>query len=45
MLTAFALAGLGGFNAHGAGFLDTVAEYDVVPDLDDGHERPNCPSF
>ena len=31
--TAFALAGLGGFNAHGAGFLDTVAECNVVPDL------------
>ncbi len=31
--TAFALAGLGGFNAHGAGFLDAVSECKVVPDL------------
>ena len=33
MSTAFALAGLGGFNAHGAGFLDTAAENNIVPDL------------
>jgi len=31
--TAFALAGLGGFNAHGAGFLAAAAECGVVPDL------------
>ena len=30
---AFALAGLGGFNAHGAGFLDAARKCDVVPDL------------
>ena len=32
-LTAFALAGLGGFNAHGAGFLAAAAAGNVVPDL------------
>ena len=31
--TAFALAGLGGFNAHGAGFLAAATECGVVPDL------------
>jgi hypothetical protein len=31
--TAFALAGLGGFNAHGAGFLAAAAECGVVPDM------------
>jgi hypothetical protein len=31
--TAFALAGLGGFNAHGAGFLTAASECHVVPDL------------
>ena len=31
--TAFALAGLGGFNAHGAGFLTAATACDVVPDL------------
>ncbi len=31
--TAFALAGLGGFNAHGAGFLDAASKCNVVPDL------------
>jgi len=30
---AFALAGLGGFNAHGAGFLAAAAKWDVTPDL------------
>ncbi|SFG29443.1 hypothetical protein SAMN05518801_11450 [Novosphingobium sp. CF614] len=30
---AFALAGLGGFNAHGAGFLQAARDNDVVPDL------------
>jgi len=30
---AFALAGLGGFNAHGAGFLAAARDNDVVPDL------------
>ena len=31
--TAFALAGLGGFNAYGAGFLAAASEYEIVPDL------------
>jgi hypothetical protein len=31
--TAFALAGLGGLNAHGAGFLAAASECKVVPDL------------
>ncbi|HEY0182036.1 MAG TPA: hypothetical protein VGC09_04440 [Rhodopila sp.] len=31
--TAFALAGLGGFNAHGAGFLQAATECAVVPDI------------
>ena len=31
--TAFALAGLGGFNAHGAGFLAAASECEIVPDL------------
>lgn len=31
--TAFALAGLGGFNAHGAGFLTAAKEWGVAPDL------------
>jgi hypothetical protein len=31
--TAFALAGLGGFNAHGAGFLSAASACGVVPDL------------
>lgn len=31
--TAFALAGLGGFNAHGAGFLTAASTCKVVPDL------------
>lgn len=30
---AFALAGLGGFNAHGAGFLAAASDCEVVPDL------------
>lgn len=30
---AFALAGLGGFNAHGAGFLTAAGELGVTPDL------------
>ena len=30
---AFALAGLGGFNAHGAGFLTAASHRDVVPDI------------
>jgi hypothetical protein len=30
---AFALAGLGGFNAHGAGFLAAASKCNVVPDL------------
>jgi len=32
-LTAFALAGLGGFNAHGAGFLAAATTSKMVPDL------------
>ncbi len=32
-ITAFALAGLGGFNAHGAGFLAAASACAVVPDL------------
>jgi hypothetical protein len=31
--TAFALAGLGGFNAHGAGFLAAASKCNVAPDL------------
>lgn len=31
--TAFALAGLGGFNAHGAGFLQAARDNGYVPDL------------
>jgi hypothetical protein len=31
--TAFALAGLGGFNAHGAGFLAAATKCGVVPDM------------
>ncbi|WP_233809535.1 hypothetical protein [Paraburkholderia sp. HP33-1] len=31
--TAFALAGLGGFNAHGAGFLQAAVDNDFRPDL------------
>jgi hypothetical protein len=30
---AFALAGLGGFNAHGAGFLTAARELGVTPDV------------
>src|SRR5262245_37941501 len=30
---AFALAGLGGFNAHGAGFLSAASKHQWVPDL------------
>ena len=30
---AFALAGLGGFNAHGAGFLQAARDNKVEPDL------------
>src|SRR5260221_5445371 len=30
---AFALAGLGGFNAHGAGFLQAARDNEVEPDL------------
>ena len=30
---AFALAGLGGFNAHGAGFLQAARDNQVEPDL------------
>ncbi|MGC2774821.1 MAG: hypothetical protein WA418_04205 [Bradyrhizobium sp.] len=33
MAIAFALAGLGGLNAHGAGFLDTARAWGVTPDL------------
>ena len=33
MRTAFALAGLGGFNAHGAGFLAAASAWDVRPEL------------
>ncbi|WP_316224362.1 MULTISPECIES: hypothetical protein [unclassified Bradyrhizobium] len=33
MSVAFALAGLGGLNAHGAGFLDTARAWGVTPDL------------
>ena len=33
MRLAFALAGLGGFNAHGAGFLAAAARWGVTPDL------------
>src|SRR5689334_6102132 len=33
MRIAFALAGLGGFNAHGAGFLAAATKCGVVPDL------------
>lgn len=33
MQTAFALAGLGGFNAHGAGFLQAARDNDYWPDL------------
>jgi hypothetical protein len=31
--TAFALVGLGGFNAHGAGFLAAARGYKIVPAL------------
>jgi hypothetical protein len=31
--TAFALAGLGGFNAHGAGFLQAALDNRYKPDL------------
>ena len=30
---AFALAGLGGFNAHGAGFLQAARDNEINPDL------------
>jgi len=33
MRIAFALAGLGGFNAHGAGFLAAAKKWDVKPEL------------
>ncbi len=33
MRIAFALAGLGGFNAHGAGFLAAASKWRVVPEL------------
>jgi hypothetical protein len=33
MRIAFALAGLGGFNAHGAGFLAAATKCNVVPEL------------
>src|SRR5579864_9362016 len=33
MRVAFALAGLGGFNAHGAGFLAAATQWGVRPDL------------
>ena len=33
MRVAFALAGLGGLNAHGAGFLDTARAWGITPDL------------
>jgi hypothetical protein len=33
MRIAFALAGLGGFNAHGAGFLAAATKWDVRPEL------------
>ena len=35
---AFALAGLGGFNAHGAGFLQAARDNDIRPDLVEAHE-------
>jgi hypothetical protein len=31
--TAFALAGLGGFDAHGAGFLSAASKCGIVPDM------------
>ena len=31
--TAFALAGLGGFNAHGAGFLAAASKCGMIPDM------------
>src|SRR5437762_1006827 len=33
MSTAFALAGLGGFNAHGAGFLAAAKAWGIQPEL------------
>ena len=33
MRVAFALAGLGGFNAHGAGFLAAAAKWGIAPEL------------
>ncbi len=33
MITAFALSGLGGFNAHGAGFLTAARDRKVAPDI------------
>jgi hypothetical protein len=33
MRTAFALAGLGGFNAHGAGFLAAATQWGINPEL------------
>jgi len=33
MSLAFALAGLGGFNAHGAGFLAAAGKWGIRPDL------------
>jgi hypothetical protein len=33
MRSAFALAGLGGFNAHGAGFLAAATAWDIKPEL------------
>ena len=33
MSIAFALAGLGGFNAHGAGFLAAAGKWGVMPEL------------
>jgi hypothetical protein len=33
MRSAFALAGLGGFNAHGAGFLAAATAWGIVPEL------------
>ena len=33
MRVAFALAGLGGFNAHGAGFLAAASQWSITPEL------------
>ena len=38
---AFALAGLGGFNAHGAGFLQAARDNEMEPDLVTATSGPN----